>query len=120
VFAYPAPLDLRKGHDGLYCLLEAVIGRDPGGDLFLSVSASRNLDHNDLGCIRLLAWLSLMILPPRAVWVSAQRQGVDAASKELAGATRAPADDSYALYLARRLERAGAQMGSEEKGCFTK
>jgi len=44
VFAYPAPVDLRKGYDGLYGLVETGLGRDPmSGELFLFVSASRKL-----------------------------------------------------------------------------
>ena len=42
VFAYPAPVDLRKGFDGLYGLVENALKQDPlDGDLFLFVSASR-------------------------------------------------------------------------------
>lgn len=42
VFAYPAPVDLRNGYDGLYGLVEQGLGRDPMvGDLFLFVSESR-------------------------------------------------------------------------------
>lgn len=44
VFAYPAPVDLRKGYDGLYGLVEQGLHLDPmTGDLFLFVSASRKL-----------------------------------------------------------------------------
>jgi transposase len=44
VFAYPAPVDLRKGYDGLYGLVEQGLRHDPmSGDLFLFVSASRKL-----------------------------------------------------------------------------
>lgn len=44
VFAYPAPVDLRKGYDGLYGLVEQGLRQDPmSGDLFLFVSASRKL-----------------------------------------------------------------------------
>jgi transposase len=44
VFACPAPVDLRKGYDGLYGLVETGPSRDPMcGDLFLFVSASRKL-----------------------------------------------------------------------------
>jgi transposase len=44
VFAYPGPVDLRKGYDGLYGLVETGLGRDPmSGDLFLFVSVSRKL-----------------------------------------------------------------------------
>jgi transposase len=44
VFAYPAAVDLRKGYDGLYGLVEQGLRQDPmGGDLFLFVSASRKL-----------------------------------------------------------------------------
>jgi transposase len=36
VFAYPAPVDLRKGYDGLYGLVKQGLNRDPlSGDLFL-------------------------------------------------------------------------------------
>ena len=42
VFAYPAPVDLRKGFDGLYGLVEQGLRQDPlHGDLFLFVAASR-------------------------------------------------------------------------------
>jgi transposase len=42
VFAYPAPVDLRKGFDGLYGLVEQGLKQDPlAGDLFLFVGASR-------------------------------------------------------------------------------
>jgi transposase len=44
VFAYPAPVDLRKGYDGLYGLVEQGLKRDPmNGDLFLFVNESRKL-----------------------------------------------------------------------------
>jgi transposase len=44
VFAYPAPVDLRKGYDGLYGLVEQGLKQDPmSGDLFLFVSATRKL-----------------------------------------------------------------------------
>lgn len=44
VFAYPAAVDLRKGYDGLYGLVQSGLKQDPmTGDLFLFVSASRKL-----------------------------------------------------------------------------
>ncbi len=44
VFAYPAPVDLRQGYDGLYGLVEQGLKRDPmTGDLFLFVNESRKL-----------------------------------------------------------------------------
>ena len=44
VFAYPAPVDLRKGYDGLYGLVVTGLERDPlSGDLFLFVNQSRKL-----------------------------------------------------------------------------
>ncbi len=44
VFAYPAPVDLRKGYDGLYGLVEQGLHQDPmSGDLFLFVNESRKL-----------------------------------------------------------------------------
>ena len=44
VFAYPAAVDLRKGYDGLYGLVEQGLRQDPmSGDLYLFVSASRRL-----------------------------------------------------------------------------
>ncbi len=44
VYAYGAPVDLRKGFDGLSGLVERELGRDPlSGDLFLFVSRSRRL-----------------------------------------------------------------------------
>ena len=44
VFAYPAPVDLRKGYDGLYGLVEQGLGCDPmAGDLYLFVNESRKL-----------------------------------------------------------------------------
>ena len=44
VFAYPAAVDLRKGYDGLYGLVQTGLKHDPmSGDLFLFVSASRKL-----------------------------------------------------------------------------
>jgi transposase len=43
VFAYPEPVDLRKGYDGLFGLVKTGLGRDPlGGDLFLFASKRRN------------------------------------------------------------------------------
>ena len=43
VFAYPEPVDLRKGYDGLFGLVKAGLGRDPlSGDLFLFASKRRN------------------------------------------------------------------------------
>src|SRR5262245_47462695 len=42
VFAYPEPVDLRKGYDGLYGLVKTGLGRDPlSGDLFLFVNKRR-------------------------------------------------------------------------------
>ena len=42
VFAYPEPVDLRKGYDGLYGLVKTGLGRDPlGGDLFLFANKRR-------------------------------------------------------------------------------
>ena len=45
VFAYAAPVDLRKGFDGLYGLVVSQLGRDPfSGDCFLFTSRSRTRD----------------------------------------------------------------------------
>ncbi len=42
VFAYPAAVDLRKGYDGLYGLVQTGLKRDPlSGELFLFVNQSR-------------------------------------------------------------------------------
>jgi len=42
VFAYPEPVDLRKGYDGLFGLVKTGLGRDPlSGDLFLFVNKRR-------------------------------------------------------------------------------
>lgn len=42
VFAYPEPVDLRKGYDGLYGLVKTGLGRDPlSGDLFLFANKRR-------------------------------------------------------------------------------
>ena len=50
VFAYPEPVDLRKGYDGLFGLVKQGLGRDPlSGDLFLFVSKRR------VGC-KVLVW----------------------------------------------------------------
>jgi transposase len=50
VFAYPAPVDLRKGYDGLYGLVKTGLGRDPlSGDLFLFCNRRRR------GC-KVLVW----------------------------------------------------------------
>jgi len=50
VFAYPEPVDLRKGYDGLFGLVKAGLARDPlSGDLFLFVGKRRN------GC-KVLLW----------------------------------------------------------------
>jgi transposase len=50
VFAYPEPVDLRKGYDGLFGLVKVGLGRDPlSGDLFLFVGKRRN------GC-KVLLW----------------------------------------------------------------
>jgi transposase len=44
VFAYPRPVDLRKGYDGLYGLVQTGLKKDVlGGDLFLFVSKTRKL-----------------------------------------------------------------------------
>ncbi len=44
VFAFPAPVDLSKGYDGLYGLVQTDLGRDPlSGELFLFVNRSRRL-----------------------------------------------------------------------------
>jgi transposase len=50
VFAYPAPVDLRKGYDGLYGLVKQGLKRDPlSGDLFLFSNRRRR------GC-KVLVW----------------------------------------------------------------
>jgi transposase len=42
VYAYGAPVDLRKGFDGLSAMVEQELGRDPlAGDLYLFVSRNR-------------------------------------------------------------------------------
>ena len=44
VFAYPAPVDLRKGYTGLYGLVQTGLQRDPlSGELFLFVNQARKL-----------------------------------------------------------------------------
>lgn len=44
VYAYGAPVDMRKGFDGLSSLVERELGRDPlSGDLFLFVSRNRRM-----------------------------------------------------------------------------
>ncbi len=44
MFAYPAPVDLRKGYDGLFGLVEQGLKCDPMcGDLYLFVNESRKL-----------------------------------------------------------------------------
>ncbi len=44
VFAFPAPVDLRKGYDGLFGLVQTGLARDPlSGELFLFVNQSRKL-----------------------------------------------------------------------------
>ena len=43
VFAYPEPVDLRKGYDGLFGLVKTGLGRDPlSGDLFLFCNKRRH------------------------------------------------------------------------------
>jgi transposase len=50
VFAYPEPVDLRKGYDGLFGLVKSGLGRDPlSGDLFLFLGRRRT------GC-KVLIW----------------------------------------------------------------
>jgi len=50
VFAYPEPIDLRKGYDGLFGLVKSGLGRDPlSGDLFLFVNKRR-------GACKVLVW----------------------------------------------------------------
>jgi transposase len=50
VFAYPEPIDLRKGYDGLFGLVKTGLGRDPlSGDLFLFVNKRR-------GVCKVLVW----------------------------------------------------------------
>ncbi len=50
VFAYPEPIDLRNGYDGLFGLVKQGLGREPlSGDLFLFVSKRRK------GC-KVLVW----------------------------------------------------------------
>ncbi len=44
VFAFPAAVDLRKGYDGLYGLVQTGLEQDPmTGDLFLFVNESRKM-----------------------------------------------------------------------------
>ena len=50
VFAYPEPVDLRKGYDGLYGLVKQGLKRDPmSGELFLFSNRCRR------GC-KVLVW----------------------------------------------------------------
>lgn len=43
VYAYPEPVDLRKGYDGLFGLVKQGLRRDPlDGDLFLFVNRRRD------------------------------------------------------------------------------
>jgi transposase len=43
VFAYPRPVDLRKGYDGLFGLVKTGLGRDPlSGELYLFVNKRRD------------------------------------------------------------------------------
>ena len=50
VFAYPEPVDLRKGYDGLYGLVKQGLKRDPlSGELFLFSNRRRR------GC-KVLVW----------------------------------------------------------------
>jgi transposase len=43
VFAYPEPVDLRKGYNGLFGLVKTGLGRDPlSGDLFLFCNKRRH------------------------------------------------------------------------------
>jgi transposase len=50
VYAYPEPVDLRKGYDGLFGLVKQGLKRDPlDGDLFLFVNRRRD------GC-KVLVW----------------------------------------------------------------
>jgi len=50
VFAFPSPVDLRKGYDGLYGLVKQGLKRDPlSGELFLFVNRLRT------GC-KVLVW----------------------------------------------------------------
>jgi transposase len=43
VYAYPEPVDLRKGYDGLFGLVKQGLRQDPlGGDLFLFVNRRRD------------------------------------------------------------------------------
>ena len=62
VWAYPVPVDLRKGFDGLYGLASAGLKRDPlKGDCFLFVNRTRKRakvlfwDGRGCACIR-SAW----------------------------------------------------------------
>jgi len=42
VFAHAGPVDMRKGFDGLFALVQEGLGRDPlSGDMFLFVSRNR-------------------------------------------------------------------------------
>lgn len=42
VWAWPQPVDMRKGYDGLYGLVANVLGQDPlSGDCFLFTNANR-------------------------------------------------------------------------------
>ena len=42
VYAYAAPVDMRKGYDGLSAVVRESLGRDPlSGDLYLFVSRNR-------------------------------------------------------------------------------
>lgn len=44
VFAYPAPVDLRNGYNGLFGLVEQGLRQEPmNGDLYLFVNESRKL-----------------------------------------------------------------------------
>ncbi len=53
VFAYPEPVDLRKGYDGLFGLVKTGLGRDPlSGDLFLFATGAAGAAKSWCGMAR--------------------------------------------------------------------
>ena len=87
VWAYPRPVDLRKGYDGLYGLVANGLGENPlSGDYFLFVNRVRNR-------AKVLLWdgTGLCIYMKRierglfaALWASGPKQRLELTTSELA------------------------------------
>ena len=87
VFAYAAPVDLRRGYNGLYALVVNELGRDPmDGDAFVFTNKRRDnckvLKHDGSGMTIFMKRLDRGRFP--SLWARADEGEVELSHAELA------------------------------------